>query len=113
VYYSTQLYHQAEQERCQIFEQERMKQLELLKTILPEYFITTRVQSVYLTGSVTRPHTFGKHSDIDIATLGLPSEMYFKIVGQLTTILGRQVEIIELEQCRFADKIKKTGIKII
>jgi predicted nucleotidyltransferase len=96
-----------------MFERERIKLLGHAKTIIQEYFKETRVTSVYITGSIIKPYTFGKHSDIDIATEGLPSEIYFKSVGQLTEILDRQVEIIELEQCRFADKIKKTGIKII
>lgn len=38
---------------------------------------------------------------------------YFQAIFELGELLPRQVEIIELENCRFADKIIETGLKII
>jgi predicted nucleotidyltransferase len=52
-------------------------------------------------------------SDIDIAVKGLSPEIYFQAIFELGELLPRQVEIIELENCRFADKIIETGLKII
>lgn len=80
---------------------------------LPSYFNNLNVNNLYLTGSVLVEGKFSKRSDIDIAVSGLAPDKYFKAISELETVFERKVEIIELENCKFADKIKETGLKLI
>ena len=81
---------------------------EVLEKVLPDFY----VDEVYITGSLLVPYKFSSRSDIDIAVKGLRQEDYFTLLSRLNEYLPRNVELIELENCRFADKIKATGLKI-
>mgnify|MGYP001453223037 CR=1 FL=1 len=49
---------------------------------------------------------------IGIAVGGLSGEYYFRFMARLQELLPQVIEVIELENCRFDDKIVKTGMKI-
>ncbi len=69
------------------------------------------MEKVYLTGSLLREDGFYPFSDIDLAVEGL-QEDYFKLVVALEDLMGRWVDVIELEKCRFRDRIERQGVRI-
>jgi uncharacterized protein len=94
-------------------EQERLRILTItidaLKTVAPRFSIS----EAYITGSLCQPERFHSHSDIDIAVAGLTTQNYFTFMAAMQDLLPIQVEVIELEKCRFADKIIEHGIKVL
>jgi predicted nucleotidyltransferase len=84
------------------------KTIAALELVLPDFTIA----EAYITGSILIPNKFGSNSDIDIAVSGLPDNDYFRFVACLGELLPRDIEVIELENCRFAEKILRTGMKI-
>ena len=64
----------------------------------------------YLFGSVTKPFRFSERSDIDIGFIGLDNRHFFKVMSYISEEAGRDVDIVQLEDHRLADKIKKGGI---
>ncbi len=65
----------------------------------------------YLFGSVTRNGKFRKNSDIDIAISGLNSFDHYAFTGEISDLLDRHVDVVLLEECRFARSIKEKGLK--
>jgi len=66
------------------------------------------VSSGYLFGSVTVPNRFSRRSDIDLAV-----ETYKE--GNICALMSgmpvmRDVDVVPLDQCHFAEKIRKEGI---
>ena len=54
-------------------------------------------REVYLFGSAATGTTH-EGSDIDIAVEGLPPEVFFKAMGQVNSILGRPLDLIDLDE---------------
>ncbi|MDD2904321.1 MAG: nucleotidyltransferase domain-containing protein [Syntrophales bacterium] len=79
---------------------------------LKRYFRGKRVRKVYLTGSVLREGKYYSFSDLDIAVEGL-DEDYFETLVQLEDLLDRNVDLIELESCRFKQEIQERGLEIL
>lgn len=65
----------------------------------------------YLFGSVTKPFRFFENSDIDIGFVGLDNSYFFKVNSYLLEEAGRDVDIVQLEDHRLADKIKRGGVR--
>ncbi|HCC57865.1 MAG TPA: nucleotidyltransferase domain-containing protein [Solibacterales bacterium] len=51
---------------------------------------------VFAFGSLVRG-ALGPDSDIDMAVSGLPAEVYFSAVGRASDILGRPVDLLDLD----------------
>jgi predicted nucleotidyltransferase len=67
-------------------------------------------QRVLVFGSVTVPHQFREDSDVDIALETELGEMsLFALAGELEERLGRPVDVVLLERCRFREKIQREG----
>jgi predicted nucleotidyltransferase len=79
---------------------------------LTKFFHPKRVKKVYLTGSLLREGKYYSFSDIDIAVEGL-EEDYFETLVQLEDLLDRQIDLIELESCRFKQEIQERGLRIL
>lgn len=79
---------------------------------LSKYFRGKRVGQVYLTGSILREGKYYAFSDIDIVVEGL-EEDYFQTLVQLEDLLDHNVDLIELESCRFKEEIQERGLKIL
>jgi len=92
-------------------EQERRRLLARAKEELAHFFQSKEVEKVYLTGSLLQEGNFYPFSDIDLAVEGL-KEDYFKLLVDLEEFMGRWVDIIELEKCRFRDRIESQGVRI-
>lgn len=87
----------------------RTAKLELLFTALPDAPVA--VQDAIVFGSLARPNAFTARSDIDIAVHRLPARDYMRLKTYLEDALVRDVDLVELESCRFADAIRRKGIR--
>lgn len=92
-------------------EQERQRLLSRAKQEMARFFRDKQVEKVYLTGSLLREDGFYSFSDIDLAVEGL-REDYFRLLVALEDLMGRWVDVIELEKCRFRDHIERQGVRI-
>lgn len=93
---------------------EEDRQLILGKAIylLKEYFKNKKVEKVYLVGSILQEYHFFPFSDIDISVEGL-SEPYFQTLVALEELLGREIDLIELETASLRKPLEQTGLRII
>jgi predicted nucleotidyltransferase len=93
-------------------EEERLNFLNELVARLKRYFKGKRVRHVYLIGSILREGGFYNFSDIDIVVEKL-EEDYFKVLTELEELIDRDVDLIELERCRFKESVRKYGTKVV
>jgi uncharacterized protein len=68
------------------------------------------IDQAYLFGSLTRPNGFTEESDVDIAVEPIEPDRFFTVMGALTELVGRDVDLVELSKCHFADRIRQKGI---
>jgi len=66
---------------------------------------------VYFFGSVAQKGKFRLSSDIDIAVLGLDKFEHYAFIGEISDLLNKRVDVLLLEECRFANSIREKGIK--
>ena len=64
----------------------------------------------YIFGSVTQSGRFTRTSDIDIAVDTWDTGNICGLMGYLSLHLNRDVDIVPLDQCHFADKIRRLGL---
>ena len=66
-------------------------------------------REVYLFGSAAAG-MMREESDIDMAVSGLPPQDFFKAMGEAHSILGRQLDLIDLDENNlFTEYLKKKG----
>jgi predicted nucleotidyltransferase len=68
-------------------------------------------EEAYVFGSVTKPFRFSERSDIDIGFIGLDDRHFFRAMSYISEKTGCDVDIVQLEDHRLADKIKRGGIR--
>jgi uncharacterized protein len=68
------------------------------------------LRHAYLFGSLVQPGRFTEASDVDMAVAGLPADQFFALSAVLSAALGRDVDLVMLERCHFADKIRREGL---
>jgi predicted nucleotidyltransferase len=90
----------------------RNETLEMCREKLVEYFQKFPGCRVYLFGSVARQGSFNQQSDIDIAVENFPGNR-LDLYSQLSAIIPHNIDIVILEKCHFADRIKSDGVQII
>lgn len=93
-------------------EKERLTILKASVKALKVYFKGKDVKRVFLVGSILKKGGFYPFSDIDVAVGGL-NEEYFKTLLGLEDVLGRNVDLIEIEKCRFKDSLEREGLKVV
>jgi predicted nucleotidyltransferase len=64
----------------------------------------------YLFVSVAQKGKFRRNSDIDIAVLGLNSLEHYAFTGEISELLDKRVDVVLIEECRFARSIKEKGL---
>ncbi|MCE5325005.1 MAG: nucleotidyltransferase domain-containing protein [Planctomycetaceae bacterium] len=65
--------------------------------------------AVYVFGSTTRGHQ-RKHSDVDLAVEGLPPTVFFKAIARTSRILGRPVDLVDLDKDdEFTGHLRRSG----
>lgn len=68
-------------------------------------------KEAYLFGSITRPCKFSRNSDIDIGFEGLADDDFFKAMSFISREIGRDVDVVQMERHRLAEKIRREGLK--
>jgi len=87
---------------------------ELIKQVfkaLEELSSDFSFSSAFLFGSITEEYMFSESSDIDIAFEGLRDEDVIPMIAKLSSELEKNVDVVQLENHRFSDKIRKEGIE--
>lgn len=104
----------------EVVEKKRKKQEELrllliekILAVIGELSEKIDFEEAYLFGSVIKPFRFSERSDIDIGFVGLDDRHFFKVMSLISEEAGRDVDIVQLEDHRLADKIKRGGIRWI
>ncbi len=91
-------------------EEERKTLLAKLIEILEREFKGSAVE-VYLIGSIIQPFRFSTRSDIDIVLKNYQKDR-FDFWVHLEREVGRKIEIIPFETCRFQDFVLKEGFRV-
>ncbi len=89
----------------------RKKTLEEACNILGKLSEEVQFEAAYIFGSLLEKNRFGEHSDVDIAFLGLGRDELFYVTGYISGKIGRDVNIIHLEDISFKDKILAEGFR--
>ena len=67
------------------------------------------VESAIIFGSLERAGHFDANSDVDVAVGELPARDYFTLKSHLEHAVCREVDLVELDRCHFAESIRRTG----
>jgi len=89
------------------------KRIELLRKIsdaLNKLSEEITFREAYIFGSVLKPRKFYYDSDIDIAVSGLANKDFFLFMSRLADLLGRDIDVLQIEKHRLKDKIIKEGL---
>lgn len=109
--FKTCLLDEALARRRAIMERTRRAVLAELVRLLGEWGPRYGIRHAYIFGSITRPGHFTEDSDVDIAVERMVPEDYFLAMSAFASALGREVDLIELDRCHFAHRIRERGIK--
>ncbi len=93
--------------------QNEADRLQLLKSAMEwlcAHSATYGITRGYVFGSVTEPGRFTRRSDIDMAVDTWNTGNICGLMGDLSLHLNRDVDIVPLDQCHFADKIRRQGM---
>jgi hypothetical protein len=91
-------------------EQDRQFLLNKTKQWFNQYGKKYSIDRAYIFGSVTHPYHFSHQSDIDVAIENINLDDFFLVISLLSEHLEREVDLIQLKHCHFAEKIRQTGI---
>jgi predicted nucleotidyltransferase len=93
-------------------ERERLRQQTLAATfdLLDQMGAKFGVKQAFVFGSVVKPGRFHEGADVDVAVAALEPAAFFDLMGALSLGLGRDVDLVDLRQCHFADRIRQEGM---
>lgn len=100
------------QKKQTLNEIKRKQLLQKLINTLKEMNSKYGIKEIFIFGSLVKKMRFLENSDLDVAVKGLKSELFFKFMAEISYKMGKDVDVIELERCKFANKILKEGIRI-
>jgi predicted nucleotidyltransferase len=66
---------------------------------------------LYIFGSAAKSDRFGEDSDIDIGIDGLDKFSHYRFIADLSGLVDKEVDVVRLEDCSFADAIRARGIR--
>lgn len=89
----------------------RLRMLDMVFEALSGMTRAIPFREAYVFGSVIRPFGYRKGSDVDVAFTGLQNEDFFKAMAFLSGEIGVDVDVVQLESNRLAEKIRREGIK--
>ena len=89
----------------------RIKTLQEVCNILGKLSEEVQFGAAYIFGSVLKENRFSEHSDVDIAFLGLDRDELFYVTSYISGKIGKNVNIIHLEDINFKDKILREGFQ--
>jgi uncharacterized protein len=91
-------------------ERDRQQLLQTALTWLQHHAAQFEIEQGYLFGSITQPGKFSPQSDLDLAVECLSQGYPFGLSSYLSLHVNREVDIVPLDQCHFAAKIRQTGM---
>ncbi len=91
-------------------EQLRQQILQMTLSWLGDHAACYGIRSGYIFGSVTLPGRFSDRSDVDLAVETHKTGDICALMGDLSMHINRDVDLIPLDQCHFADKIRRIGL---
>ena len=98
-----QLTRQRFEERERLRHEVRHRLREVLSQTIPG-------RRVFVFGSLTQPGKFTEVSDIDLALESeLPGITIYQLISVLSEQMGRSVDVLLLDECRFKETILKQG----
>ncbi len=89
----------------------RKQLLQHLLRSLPQLAARYGFARVYVFGSLTKRGRFRKTSDVDVAVEGLTDEKYFTFMSELSELLGREVDVVQIEKHRLKNRILEIGLE--
>lgn len=89
--------------RLQVYEDTRRRLRDALAALVPG-------ERVIVFGSLTKPGVFNDASDVDLAFEREPVSMSSgQLMSELMERLGRPVDVVVLDRCRFGNRIRQDG----
>lgn len=110
--FDASLWERVVEKRYEEMERKRLEILQALIEKLRDYFKDREVKRVYILGSILKEGEFYEFSDVDIAVEGL-KEDYFRTSAEIEDIVDRNIDLIEIEKCKFLDSIERQGVRVI
>ena len=108
--FDTYLLDKAKAERSRLMEGERERLFAQTVALLDKYSRRFGIRSAFIFGSVAQPRRFHEHSDIDIAIETSRPERLAEAIGQFSSQLERDVDLVDLAAVPFADRIRREGV---
>lgn len=109
--YDTSVLDKAIAERRARWERERQIALTRVLQLLDEYGPGFDLPEAYVFGSVTGCGRFDALSDIDIAVGRMAVASFFQMMTTFSLELDRDVDLVELDKCHFAHRIREKGVR--
>lgn len=104
------LLQQAIGEKRNCWEQSRQELLAVVLAWLNDNAADYGIDRAYLFGSLTQPSRFTPRSDVDVAVETIAPETFFVAMAALSEAVERDVDLVLLDMCPFADRIRQTGV---
>ena len=91
-------------------EQLRQQVLQTTLDFLDEFGSCQGVKNVIIFGSLLLTGRFRVQSDVDIAVEAVEPSLFFDLMASLSLALGREVDLVDLRHCHFAEQIRQKGM---
>lgn len=108
--FSTHILDEALKKRGEELEKLRRQKIEEVLSLLEQMVKVFPFEKAYLFGSLAQPRHFSFTSDFDIAVEGLASQDFIPALSFLSSRLGRDVDLIRLENFPRKERIIKEGL---
>lgn len=92
-------------------EELRLHLIEKILSILDRLSSEIPFDEAYIFGSITRPFRYAEGSDLDIGFVGLDNKHFFEVMSFISSEIGIDTDIVQMEGHRLAEKIKREGIR--
>jgi uncharacterized protein len=89
----------------------RLETLKRVSSVLDALSVEISFDEAYIFGSLTKPYRFLRDSDIDLAFTGLEDEDFFRVMAHISRQTGFDIDVIQLEGHRLAEKIRREGLR--
>ncbi len=108
--FDTSVLDQALARRQASNERDRQALLDKVFHLLEGLGSTYGIDRAYVFGSLIRPGRFNNQSDIDIAVEEIDPSRFFEAISEFSRHLERTVDLLELNKCHFAQRIREKGV---
>lgn len=108
--FDTSVLDEAIERRSKRLEKERKRLLAQTVSLLDKHCCHFGIRSAYIFGSLAQPRRFREHSDVDIAIETSRPELLTEAIGRFSSLLERDVDLVDLSAVPFADRIRREGV---